>query len=111
MEYLVWNAFLELGRLDVSSKEYFMPGMAAPWLPDVYYFGPTTTTTMAKTTPIRYANQTNPQELVGGIACMYYVLPITLANLLFQLYHSRVSYWVFDLFPSLQTYSFLFTLP
>jgi hypothetical protein len=30
MKYLVWNAFLELGHLDVSSKQYFVPGMAAP---------------------------------------------------------------------------------
>ncbi len=66
MEYLGWNVFLELGRLDVSSNEYFVPGMAAPWLPDVYYFGPTTAT--VKTTPIRYVSQTNPQELLGGIS-------------------------------------------
>jgi hypothetical protein len=62
LEYLGWNLFLELGRLDVSSNEYFVPGMAAPWLPDVYYFGPTTT----KTTPIRYTSPS--QELVGGIS-------------------------------------------
>ena len=57
IEFLGWGDKLELGRLDVSSNEFFIKGAAVYWLPDILYFGDRIKT------PIRY----NTGE-VGGIS-------------------------------------------
>jgi thiol-disulfide isomerase/thioredoxin len=39
IEFLGWSDRLLLARIDVASNEIMIPGMAATWLPDVFYFG------------------------------------------------------------------------
>lgn len=39
IEFLGWSDQLLLARIDVTSNEIIVPGMAATWLPDLFYFG------------------------------------------------------------------------
>jgi len=39
IEFLGWSNQLLLVRIDVTSNEITVPGMAATWLPDLFYFG------------------------------------------------------------------------
>ena len=39
IEYLGWSDQLVLGRVDVTTNEILVAGMAATWLPDLFYFG------------------------------------------------------------------------
>jgi hypothetical protein len=39
IEYLEWNDFLEIGKLDVSENEFFIPGVHVTQIPDIFYFG------------------------------------------------------------------------
>jgi len=39
IEFLGWSDKLLLARIDVSSNEIIVPGMATSWLPDLFYFG------------------------------------------------------------------------
>ena len=39
IEFLGWSDQLLLARIDATSNEIIVPGMAATWLPDLFYFG------------------------------------------------------------------------
>ena len=39
IKFLGWSDQLVLARVDVTSNEIFVSGMAATWLPDLFYFG------------------------------------------------------------------------
>ena len=39
IDFLGWSDWLLLARIDVTSNELIVPGMATAWLPDVFYFG------------------------------------------------------------------------
>lgn len=39
IEFLGWSDQLLLARIDITSNEIIVPGMAATWLPDLFYFG------------------------------------------------------------------------
>lgn len=39
VDFLGWSDWLLLARIDVTSNEIIVPGMATAWLPDVFYFG------------------------------------------------------------------------
>lgn len=38
LHYLGFDKYLQLGKLDVSTNEFFVQGVVSPYLPDVYYF-------------------------------------------------------------------------
>lgn len=39
LEYLGWDDRVVLARMDVTSNEFFVPGLTSSWLPDMFYFG------------------------------------------------------------------------
>ena len=85
LHYLDWDETIgiQIGRLDVSTNEWFYPGMAAHWLPDVYYFGPPTSSSSSSNQndsnsnssrsrslpiPIVYTGRTEHEDEVGGVS-------------------------------------------
>jgi hypothetical protein len=64
LAYVKWDDQLALARLDVTSNEIFVPGMATSWLPDLYYFAEG-----AYENPIHYEKTNLAEEVeLGGIA-------------------------------------------
>ena len=59
-EFSDWN--LQIARLDVTSNDYFYPGMVTPYLPELYYSQP-----YATGEPIRYNRTDDIGDRVGGI--------------------------------------------
>ena len=61
IEFLGWSDKLLLARVDVTSNEIIVPGMAATWLPDLFYFG-----VGVSDNPIHYENTPSADEIELG---------------------------------------------
>lgn len=61
IEFLGWSDKLLLARIDVTSNEIIVPGMAATWLPDLFYFG-----VGVSENPIHYGNTPSADDIELG---------------------------------------------
>lgn len=61
IEFLGWSDKLLLARNDVTSNEIIVPGMAATWLPDLFYFG-----VGVSENPIHYENTPSADDIELG---------------------------------------------
>jgi thiol-disulfide isomerase/thioredoxin len=82
IEFLGWSDQLLLARIDITSNEIIVPGMAATWLPDLFYFGVGVTEN-----PIHYGTTPLADEVeLGSISD-----PLDLLMKLLQLLHDSLS--------------------
>jgi thioredoxin-related protein len=60
--HLQWDSFVEICKMDITANEVFVEGMVVSWLPDVYYFAP------SSTKPIRYEKDDELGDGVGRLS-------------------------------------------